>query len=295
MPVIALLRFSINDGKGQDRHTTSSKDSSSGTSALVHNHKALTTIKQALAFLSFVAAPSPHDENIRLTFRAAAGPLLGSLSQFDSMLARWFVMYSCDAIGRGVRILEDTEGIWTRSQKDSLCVMIRSTLKQFTDTTGGEDTDKISLPTIGLNSSFNGDKRTAFQAFIGAKQVKERKRISDESNMDLMEILAERDQIGLTTRDTIALLGSKEAVIPAQCSADFALSLLMNLFCGKIPVLRGRVPTFVADMLIQLMDIKSAFSKEKSSCSNNSAIEVLRTSAASLLDVAKGGYTISCW
>ncbi len=119
LPVIALLRFSINDGKGQDRHTTSSEDSSSGTSASVHNHKALTTIKQALAFLSFVAAPSPHDEDIRLTFRAAAGPLLGGLLQFDNLLARWFVMCSCDAIGRGVRILEDTEGIWTRSQKDS--------------------------------------------------------------------------------------------------------------------------------------------------------------------------------
>ena len=295
VPAIALLRFSINDGEGQDRHTTSSEDFSSETSAvagglsgcksnppkLPHNHKALTTIKQALTFLSFVAASSPHDADIRLTSRAAAGPLLGSLSHFDDLLARWFVINSCDAIGRGVRMLEDIEGIWTRSQKDSLCVMIRSTLKQFSDTTGGEDTDEISLPSIGLNSSFNGDKITAFQAFIGAKQVKEREKIGDESNMDLMEIIAERDLIGLTTRD---LLGSKKAVISAQCSADFALLLLLNLFCGKVPGLRGRVSTFVADMLIQLMDIKSAFSKEKSSCSNGSAIEVLRTSAASLLD-----------
>ncbi len=286
VPAAALLRFSINDGKGQDRNATSSEDTSSGTSVLasglsgckisptkmLHNHKASTTIKQALTFLSFVAASSPQDEDIRLTSRAAAGPLLECFSHFDDLLARWFVINSCDAIGRGVRTLEEKEGLRTRSQKDSLCVMIRLTLKQFSDTTVEEDTDGISLPTIGLNSSFNAEKITAFQSFIGANQMKERKGISDESSMDLMEILAESDQIGLTNRDTAALLGSKE------------ISLLLHLLCGKVLGLRGRVPTFVADMLIQLMDIKSAFSKEKSMSSNSSTIEVLRTSAASLLD-----------
>ena len=295
VPAAALLRFSINDGKG-DRHTALCEDSSSGTPSsasglwgckvscekVLHNHGVAVTIKQSLSFLSFVAAFSPYDEDIRSTSSAAAGPLLESSSHFNDLMALWSVINSSSAISRGVRMVEDKEGIWLKCQKDLSCAMIRSTLDQFSDNAGRE-VDKIGLPIFGLNSNLNGDKIASFQACIGMKNSKLGRLIGNETDTDLMEVIATDVEMGLAQRGPMTCLISEEVRFSAGC----ALLSLLNLLGGKVPGLRGTVQLFVAEMLIQLMDIQFDVSTKRANSQSekgSSAIEVMRASVASLLN-----------
>lgn len=280
VPAAALLRFSTHGGKGQDRRTSSCEGLSNV--ALLHNQKFATTTKLALSFLSFVAACSSNDDDVRLTSRAAAGSLLATPSHFTDLMALWSVINSFNVMSRGLRIMEDKEGTWSRLQKESSCAMIRSTMKQFSDNAGGEE-DEFDWS----HGHLNGDKIAAVQACMGVTKSKEGKMIGIDMDTDLMEILAENIEIGLTHRAPISLPSSKETIVSARFSAEFPLSLLLNILCGKLPLLRGTMQIFVAEMLIQLMCVKCDVIGKKGKKTGGGTvndIEAMRATAASSLD-----------
>ena len=103
VPAAALLRFGINDGKGiplcEDNlpipgsifSSTSGREESMKEKLKKSDKygETKTTMKEALSFLSCVVAHSSHDEDIRLTSRAAAGHLLENSSNFNDLIALW--------------------------------------------------------------------------------------------------------------------------------------------------------------------------------------------------------------
>ena len=267
VPAAALLRFGINDGKGRNTHVACEGIFSStpgrGESMkekLKKNDKygetyGTTTMKEALSFLSCVAAHSSHDEDIRLTSRAAAGHLLENSSHFNDLISLWSAVMCCDAIDDVMRMLGDDKKNSLRmseSQKASAYAVIEMTLTQFSDAPGEETDDNCSLDI---------DKRTTLLACIGMKNLKTGKLIGCRSDLELTETMN-------------------------MCAKRNLPKLLLTLLF--VPGLRIRSRIFVTEMLIDLMDAEREILKQGRKSGKNrvgdSNGDIVRAAVASSLD-----------
>jgi hypothetical protein len=273
VPTAALLRFGISDGKGRNTHTLCEElpmpgnifSSSSGRGSLEKLKKndkcgetICTNMKEALSFLACVAAYSPHDDDIRLTSRAAAGHLLENSSQFNDLTALWSAMVCCDSITDVMCKLEDDKsGTMPESRKASAFAIIEMSLTRLSSGPGGE-TDTSSMPIIALKDSLDMDKRTLLLSLMGVKHLKVAKIIGTRADIELTEMSTKRN-----------------------------LSKLLPLaFAPELPT-RSRI--LVTEMLFELMDAECDILKQgrKVLCKINgggSSSDVVRVAVASALD-----------
>ncbi len=268
VPAAALLRFGISDGKGRNTHTLcedlpipgSIISSTSGRGESMKEKLKMsdkygetigTTMKEALSFLSCVAAYSSHDADIRLTSRVAAGHLLENSSHFNDLISLWSAMIRCDAIDDVMRMLGDNKKNtlhMSESQKASACSIIEMSLTQFLDAPG----DDYSLDI---------DKRTTLLACIGMKNIKMGKLIGCRADLELTEMMN-------------------------KCAKRNLPKLLLTLLFVPGLCIRSRI--IVTEMLIDLMDAEREILKQGRKSGKNSGggsnSDIVRAAVASSLD-----------
>jgi len=220
VPVSALLRFGINEGKGQPTHSLcedkptpgSIFSSSSGRSPekmLKFNEKSGEAIgvavKDALSFLACVAAHSSHDEDIRLTSRAAATHLMENSSDFNDLVSLWSAMTCCHAVGDLMQWLKnETDERMSESQKSLAYAIMETTLTQFADTPG-EEIDDDGMNIIALDESLDIDKKMVLLSCLGVKKLKVGKIIGSRTELELTLMMSKSPKID-PTRLLLSLL-----------------------------------------------------------------------------------------
>lgn len=212
VPTAALLRFGINEGKGLPTHSLcedkpipgSKFSSNSGRSPekmLKKNERSGDAIgvavKDALSFLACVAAHSSHDEDIRLTSRAAATHLMENSSDFNDLISLWSAMICCHAVDLMQRLKNDTDKPMSESEKSIAYAIIETTLTQFSDTPG-EVIDDDGMNIIALDESLDIDKKMALLSCLGMNKLKVGKILGSRIELELSLMMSKSPEINPT-------------------------------------------------------------------------------------------------
>ncbi|KAL9190922.1 hypothetical protein ACHAXT_000628 [Thalassiosira profunda] len=247
VPAAALLRFGMYGGRGRNTHSLCNNGSLPGdvssnpeTSALVYSarREVDVALNSALSFLSCISAHSPSDEDMRLACRAAAGHLLENASSFSDLTSLWAIKISCEAMDGAFSMLSDKD--LDDSRRSAVHSVIETTLLQFVHEDSRNDDDSYDedtgLPNIALDSSFDAEKRTAFLASLGVRNLKTGKLIGKRTDIELESVLLLCD------------------VEPIVRKSPPIVELMVSLLCSKSAQVPTRTRAFVSKMLLDLVD-----------------------------------------
>lgn len=288
VPTAALLRFGINEGKGLPTHSlckdkpipgsiVSSISEESPEKMLKKNERSGDAIgvavKDALSFLACVSAHSSHDEDIRLTSRAAATHLLENSSDFNDLVSLWSAMICCNAVGDLMNWLRnDTDK--PESQKSVAYAIMETTLTQFSDTPG-EEIDDDGMNIIALDESLDIDKKMALLSCLGINKLKVGKILGSRIELELSLLMSKSSKID-PTRLLLTLLLEQGLSIRSRI---FSTEILIDLCSPLLGTTSGDtndcdfVLAAVATLLDELSDDEVRELTKNLLCNMNSPSE----------------------